>query len=229
MIINKAIARSGFNFMSYKAVDSKSKKDVHNALSISMNVDDETYYFGQFMAPANQAGLGSNIYAKVLDMMFIQPDMTLQSSTCSLRLPFDYLDSPDTYDHMSKLFKDHAKKLPFKLIIEMPDKLLRQNSELIKLYKKLLDEHDIGLGIYEFIGESTDYQYLQDLRPTYIKGEKEYFLGQSEQGLSALKLITDALGIDLIATGVMDMDTLRELLEKEVYIVQGRATEMLEK
>jgi len=229
MIINKAIARSGFNFMSYKAVDSKLKKDAHNALSISMNVDNETYYFGQFMAPANQAGLGGDIYTKILEMMFIQPDMKLQSSTCSLRLPFDFLDSKKTYEHMSKLFKEHAKKLPFKLIIEMPDKLLRQNSESIKLYKELLQRYNIDLAIFEFIGESTDYQYLQDLRPVYIKGEKDYFLGQSEQGLSALKLITDSIGIELIATGVMDMETLKKLQDKDIYIIQGRATEMLEK
>ena len=229
VIINKAIARNAFNFISYKAINSKTKKYIHNALSISMNVDNETYHFGQFMAPANQAGLGSDIYTKILEMMFMQPDMKLQSSTCSLRLPFDFLDSSDTYDHMYKLFQEYAKKLPFRLVIEMPDKLIRQNSKAVKLYKKLLDEHNIELAIFEFIGESTDYQYLQDLRPTYIKGEKDYFLGQSEQSLSAFKLITDAIGIDLIATSVMDMDTLRELQNKEVYIVQGRVTEMLEK
>lgn len=227
MIINKAIARNGFSFMSYKAVDAKTKKEVHNALSISMNVDNEIYYFGQFMAPANQAGLGSSIYTKILDMMFMQPDMKLQSSTCSLRLPFDFLNSKDTYEHMNELFNAHAQKLPFKLIIEMPDKLVRQNSESMKLYKKLLDKHNIGLAIFEFIGESTDYQYLQDLRPTYIKGEKDYFLGQSEQGLSALKLITESIGIDLIATSVMDMETLHALREKDITIIQGRATEML--
>ena len=228
-IINKAIQRNGFDFMFYKTINSKTKKDVHNALSISMSVDDETYYFGQFMAPANQAGLGSDIYIKILDMMFIQPDMKLQSSTCSLRLPFDFLDAPETYNHMSSLFQEHAKKLPFKLVIEMPDKLLRKNSKAVKLYKKLLDEYNIELGVFEFIGESTDYQYLLDLRPAYIKGEKDYFLGQSEQALTALKLIAASIGIDLVATSVMDTDTLKELQEKEIYIVQGRVTEMLEK
>jgi len=228
-IINKAIERSGFNFLSYKAVDVKNRKDAHNALSISMVVDAKTYYFGQFMAPANQTGLGANIYTKILDMMFMQPDMKLQHSTCSIRLPFDYLDLQSTYEHLSKLFATYAQRLPFKLIIEMPDKLVRQNSESIKLYKKLLEEHGFELAIFEFIGESTDYQYLQDLRPAYIKGEKDYFIGQSEQGLNALKLITDSIGISLIATGVMDMDTLKELQAKGINIIQGRATEMIEK
>lgn len=228
-IINKAIEDSGFEFLSYKAVDAKTKKDVHNALSISMNVNGKTYYFGEFMAPANQAGLGKDIYTKILDMMFIQPDMRLQNSTCSLRLPYDYLYPKDTYDHMVELFQKYGEKLPFKLIIEMPDKLISQNSESIKLYKELLAKYNFEMAVFEFIGESSDYKYLQDLRPAYIKGEADYYLNQSEQSLSALRLITDSVGIELIATGVMDMNTLKELEKKDIHIIQGRATEMLEK
>ena len=228
-IIKKAIEQNGFDLLSYKAVDSKSKKDVHNALSISMGVDGQTYYFGQFMAPANQAGLGKEIYAKILDMMFKYPDARLKNSTCSLRLPYDFLDSKETYDNMYKLFEDYASELPYKLIIEMPDKLISQNSESVKLYKDLLQKYNFEMAVFEFIGESSDYKYLQDLRPAYIKGEADYYLNQSKQSLSALRLITDSVGISLIATGVMDMETLKELEKKDIYIIQGRATEMLEK
>jgi len=226
-IINKAIERSGFKFISYKAVNSKTKKDVHNALSISMNVDNQTYYFGQFMAPANQAGLGKDIYSKILDMMFIQPDMTLKGSTCSLRLPYDFLDSKDTYYQMVELFKSHASKLPFKLIFEMPDKLISQNSETVTLYKELFNKYGFDIAVFEFIGESGEYTYLQQLHPAYIKGEADYFLNQSEQSLAALRLITDSVGIALIATGVMDVETLEELDRRGINIIQGRATEML--
>jgi diguanylate cyclase (GGDEF)-like protein len=228
-IIKKAVEMDGFEFLSYKAVDARDKKDVHNALSISMNVDGKTYYYGEFMAPANQAGLGKEIYNKILEMMFVRPDMRLQGSICSLRLPYDYLYPKETYDYMVKLFDRYAQKLPFKLIIEMPDKLISQNSESVKLYKELLQKYDFEMAVFEFIGESSDYQYLQDLRPAYIKGEAEYYLNQSEQSLSALRLITDSVGISLIATGVMDMDTLRELDKKDVHIIQGRATEALER
>jgi EAL domain-containing protein (putative c-di-GMP-specific phosphodiesterase class I) len=110
----------------------------------------------------------------------------------------------------------------------MPDKLVRQNSTLIKKYKALLEKYNIDMGLFEFIGESVDYQYLQDLRPVYIKGETDYFLSQSDQALSALRLITDTVGISLIAAGVMDMNTLTKLQEKDIYIIQGKATEMIE-
>jgi len=227
-IINKAIDRNGFELISYKAFNNKTKLDVHNALSISMNVDGITYCFGEFMAPANQAGLGKDIYKKILDMIFTTPDKRLKNSLCSLRLPYDFLYLKDTYDHMVKLFKHYADELPYKIIIEMPDKLASQNSESVKLYKELLEKYNFELGIYEFIGESKDYHYLQDLRPLYIKGEADYYLNQNAQSLSALRLITDSVGIQLIATGVMDTQTVRALEKQDIYVVQGPAIEALE-
>ncbi len=226
-IISNAIKYNKFNLISYKAINTKTKKEVHNALSISMDTDNETYYFGQFMASANQTGQSISIYRKILDMMFTQPNKMLQHSVCSLRLPYNFLNNANTFDHMSKLINSYGKNLPFKLIIEMPDKFVSQNSQLVKQYKNLLQEHNFELAIFEFIGESTDYQYLQDLRPNYIKAEGNYFLDQDEQSLNALKLIADSLSISLIATGVMDMQTVNELKDKNITIIQGRATEMI--
>ncbi|WP_321779482.1 LapD/MoxY N-terminal periplasmic domain-containing protein [Sulfurimonas sp.] len=228
-IINEAIQNNCFNFVSWKAVNAKTKQTDHNALSLILNIDkDTTYYYGQFMAPANQAGLGNKIYKNILNKMFKTPDARLRGTTCSLRLPFDYLELNDTYEDMSRLFEIFAKTLGFKLIIEMPDKLVRRNNKEIKRYKALFEKYDIEMGIFEFIGESVDYQYLQDLRPVYIKGEPGYFLSQSDQSLSAFRLITDTVGISLIATGVMDMDTLKRLQEKDIHIIQGKATEMID-
>ena len=87
------------------------------------------------------------------------------------------------------------KLLDLNLSLKMPDKLVRRNNKEIKRYKALFEKYDIEMGIFEFIGESVDYQYLQDLRPVYIKGEPGYFLSQSDQSLSAFRLITDTVGI----------------------------------
>ena len=227
-IINKALETNNFRFASWTAVDSKAKKVAHHALSLTLQDDDKTYYYGQFMASANQIGLSSKIYQNVMKMMFTSPDTKLRGSVCSLRLSFEYLDMRETFVELSELLTMYAHKLPLKLIVEIPDKMFRQNSTQINEYKTLFERYNIDMGVYEFIGESVDYQYLQDLRPVYIKGETSYFLTQSDQALSALRLITDTVGISLIATGVMDLETLEQLEAKDVHIIQGRATEMIE-
>ena len=138
------------------------------------------------------------------------------------------LEKQETYNEIRELLRTSASALPFKLIIELPDKMVRKDSKYIKLYKDLFQQYNIDIGIFEFIGESDDYQYLQDLRPVYIKGESTYFLTQGSQSLSALKLIADSIGISLIAVGVMEEEALKKLQEKDIYTIQGRATELIE-
>ncbi|MEN8302882.1 MAG: diguanylate cyclase, partial [Campylobacterota bacterium] len=223
------IKRNNFKFVSWSVVNSQTKKVIHSVLSLNIKVDEETtYYYGQFMAPANQIGLSDDIYRTVLAMIFKTPDTRFENETYSLRLPYEYLIHSDTYDEMKKLFSIYALTLPFRLIIEIPNKLASKNSELVQDYKRLFERYQIEMGIFEFIGESKDYQYLQDLRPVYIKGEPSYFISQNEQSLSALRLITDSLDISLIATGVMTIETLEQLEAKEIHIIQGRVTEMIE-
>ena len=227
-LIKDAIDNSKFHFTSYSVKDMKKQTVLHQIFSITLKVDaDTTYYYGQFMAPANQIGLSDAIYINILDMMFKRPDFSFQEKYVALRLPYDFLEQTTTYDFMKKLFSKYAHKLPFKLIIEMPDKLVNQNNDLAHSYKQLFDLHKISMGIFEFIGEGSSYKYLQVLRPLYIKAESNYFLTQSPQGLSALHLISDSMGIELIATSVMEKETLESLQKLGIHTIQGKATELL--
>lgn len=229
LLINKAIEKDRFSFISWSVIDTKAKKLSHNVLSINLTLDkNSSYGYAQFMAPAIQSGLSCNIYKKIVNMLFRNSSMVLSASTYSLRLPHEYLEHKDTYGSLSELLRANAALLPFKVIIELPDRLVRQDSKLIREYIELFRKYGISIGIFEFIGESDDYSYLQELRPVYIKGESSYFLTQSDQSLSALRLITDTLGISLIAVGVADMETMEKLKAKDIHVIQGKVTEMLD-
>lgn len=228
-LINKAIEKGRFSFVSWAVVDTKNRKTVHHVLSIHLILGkNSSYGYAQFMAPAIQSGLSCDIYKKIVTMLFNDSVSLLGASTYSLRLPPEYLQKKETYHEISELLRANASMLPFRLIIELPDRLVRQDSKNIREYIELFRRYSIDIGIFEFIGESEDYQYLQDLRPSYIKAESSYFLTQSDQSISSLRLITDSVGISLIAVGVGDMDTLEILRDKGIYIVQGEVTETLE-
>jgi len=227
-IINNALQENAFSLTLWNVLNTKNKKIIYNSISFTLNVDSKTIYsFGQFMLPANQLSLSNNIYKNILNMLFKTPDKRLTSTTCSLKLSYDYLMLDDTYKEMKNLFTLYASDLPFKLIIELPDKLVRKNSKQIKQYKALFENYKINIGIGEFIGESSDYQYLQDLRPIYIKADKDFFINQDEKALSSLRLMTEAGGISLIATGVNNVKIVNQLSKKDIYIIQGEATDMI--
>lgn len=227
-IINEAIEKDRFTFISWNVIDTKAKKPSHHVLSMNLVVDEnKSYGYAQFMAPAIQLKLSNSIYKKALEMLFKNSNMHLGDSVYSLRLPHEFLQHKETYEYLSDIFKKYAHLLSFKLIIELPDKFVREESKNIKEYIELFKKNNIDIGIFEFIGEGEDYQYLQDLRPIYIKAESSYFLTQNTKSLSALRLITDTVGISLIAVGVMDMDTLEKLKKIDIHTVQGYVTEMI--
>ena len=227
-VINEAIDYARFSFVSWHVYNAKTSKVDHNVLSISMKDEKgNTYSYGQYMASAIQLGLSSKIYKTAIDTLFRVPDMRLKSSLCSLRLSYEYLSLHATYNEMKELFEEFAIHLPFKLIVEIPDKLAREKKELMQLYKNLFETYNIEMGLFEFIGEGEDYSYLQELRPIYIKAEASYFVTQTDHSLHALRLITDAIGTSLIATSVMDKNTYLALEKKGIHIVQGKITEIL--
>jgi diguanylate cyclase (GGDEF)-like protein len=229
LLINKAIEKNRFSFVSWGVIDTKNKKLVHNVLSIHLILDkNSSYSYAQFMAPAIQTGLSCEIYKKIVAMLFNDSVALLGASTYSLRLPQEYLQKQGTYHDISELLRANAAMMPFKLIIELPDKLVRQDSKNIREYIELFRRYGVEIGIFEFIGESEDYRYLRDLRPLYIKAEGSYFITQSDQSMSSLRLITDSVGISLIAVGVADTEMLWMLKEKDINIVQGEITETLE-
>ncbi|WP_373035828.1 LapD/MoxY N-terminal periplasmic domain-containing protein [Sulfurimonas sp.] len=228
-VIVNAIEKNNFSLITYNIVDAKNKEEIYKSISYILKTDDGiTYSYDQFMLPANQLGLSNGIYKHILNVIFKKPDTKLRGRVCSIKLSYDYIMHDETYKDMKNLFDNYASGLPFKLIIELPDKLVRTNSQEIKEYKALFDRYKIEIAIVEFIGEGTDYQYLQDLRPVYIKADKNYFIDQNEHILSALKLITDSAGISLIATGVSNMTTLNTLTKRDIYVIEGEVTEMIE-
>lgn len=228
LIIKNAIDKQRFNLVTWNAVNTQTKTVFHNVLSISLALDKQTAYsYARFMAPAIQIGLSNDIYKTVVDMLLKSSTKMLSPGVYALRLPREYLESAQTYKELDDLLRANAALLGFKLIIELPDRFVREDSKLVRQYIEMFRKYSIQIGIFEFIGDSEEYVYLQQTRPKYIKGESSYFLSQSHNSLLALKLITDAMDISLIAVGVADLEAVESLDKMGIHIVQGPVTELL--
>ncbi len=146
LLIHNAIEKSRFSFISWGVVDTKNRKLVHHVLSIHLVLDkNSSYSYAQFMAPAIQSGLSCDIYKKVVTMLLGNSAALLSASTYSLRLPQEYLQKQETYHSMSELLRANAAMLPFKLIIELPDRLVRQDSKNIREYIELFRRYSIEM------------------------------------------------------------------------------------
>lgn len=226
--IVEAIKNNSFSLIGWNVFDTKTQNTIHSVLSIRLkNKNEKLFGYAEFISHAIRLGLVFDIYENVMSMLFIQKNWLKNTQAYSLRLPKEYLEHPSAYKNLKEILENYASKINFQLIIELPDRLVREDSKYIRDYIWLFRTHNIDVGIFEFIGEGSDYSYIQDLRPAYIKAESSYFLTQSDKSLSALRLITDTVGISLVAASVGDLETLEKLKEKDIYLVQGYVTELI--
>ncbi len=226
-IIRSALQNDGLELVAYKVLDTRDNTSVHEALTITLCTEDKFYTYGQFIASAMQVGMMHEVYEKVIETLLKKYSNIFESKAYSLRLPSEFLEDPDTYTYMASQLQQYASRLRFELIIEMPDRFVTQNEQSARLYKELFTRYGVQMGIFEFIGEQSDYHYLHELKPVYIKSQYEFFLGLEPSNLNALKLLAQSIDIDLIAVGVMDKTVLHRLQEREIYIVQGKVVELI--
>ena len=227
-IIEESIEKQHVSLKFWPTLNTKTKEIEHNVMTF--NIDDgngKKFFYGDFIAPAINLGLISQMYLIALKELITNPHQELNNKECSIRLSNEFIKDPSSFDDLSALFKSHAKKLNFKLSFEVTDRFAINNIATMKGYIGLFNEYGFSFGINTFTGESNDYNYLKELNPTFIKADIPFLLDQSKDYMSALQVIMDSLGIDLIASGVSTLEELEQLSQTDIKIVQGAVTDKL--
>ena len=183
--------------------------------------DGSSYRYDHFIPPTTQIGLCSRIHHKTLEMLFKKPPRALIGNTCSFKLSMNSLEQQEMYEELSRFFETYIADLPFKMIIEIPDRIAAKNLNKILQYKKLFEHFDVDIALYDFIGENEDHNYLEKLHPVYIKGDMDYFLNQSEQSLSTLRLLTESIGSAIIANNVNNDEAVQKLYKIGIFLTEG--------
>jgi EAL domain-containing protein (putative c-di-GMP-specific phosphodiesterase class I) len=93
----------------------------------------------------------------------------------------------------------------------------------------MLRQMGFGVGIDQFSLNDTSLNLLKEIKPAYVKIEKDYFqeidssLGNTEVALNSLLSLTDSLDTKLIVTKIEDEEMHRTLLSKRIAYFQGLA------
>lgn len=227
-IIKESIEKQHFSLKFRSSIDSRTKNIEHKVMTFTIDGgEDNRYFYGDFIAPAINLGLVSQIYIVVLKDLITNAHEEIYGSHCSVRLSSEFLKDPQALDELTSLFKEYAKTLKFKLSFEVSDSFAIHNPLLIKEFVNLFKMHGFGFGINSFTGESSNFAYLKTLNPEFIKADVSFLLDQSEDSMSAIQVVTDSLSIELIATFVKTSKEIARLNAMHIYKVQGPITESL--
>lgn len=227
-LLEEAIDKNYFNIIFRKALDVTNNHTIHNVMSFTMQDTDKTkYFYGDFIAPAINLNMVSQIYISVLKDLITNTHHNIENTLVSVNLSSEFIKDPNAYIELSKLLSQHHKTLKFSLCFEISDTFAIKNLALVKNFVTLFKKYNFNFGLNSFTGESTDFHYLKELNPIFLKADISYLLDQSADSMSAIQVVTDSLGITIIATFVKENYELQQLKNKHITKIQGPLVDKL--
>ncbi len=223
-VITEALQQRRFDLAFWPVFDTRAGKLRHSVMSFSLSdAEGNRYSYGKFIAPVITLGLESAVYLHVIGKLLRHQGC----DACAVRLPSSFLNQTSLFTELETLFEHHAAEHRGKIIFEIPDALIVENLPLVLQFAGLFKQFGFGFGINQFTGESKNYSFLQEFKPVYIKANAGFLLDQSPQSMSTLQIVTDTLGVELIAESVVEENQLQKLAEHGIYTIQGPVAEKL--
>lgn len=227
-VITEGMSHDRFSMEFWPAYNTKAKALQHKVMTFSLNDQEGTSYsYGQFIAPVISLGLEDDVYLHVIEHLMREQNPLLSGKSIAVRTPTDLLKTVSFMHNLTLLFEQYADDLSFSMIFEIPDKLIVENIEHVRQLTTLFKRFYVRFGISQFTGESKNYDFLKELKPLYIQADIAFLLDQSQQSMSTLQIITDSLGIELMAAGVSTDEELEKLSKLHIYTIQGPLAEEL--
>jgi len=225
-ILEESIEKNYFSLKFWPTLDSRTKEINHKVMTFTIDGgENKRFYYGDFIAPAINLGLVGKMYLVALKDLLTMQYTELSGGTCSIRLSNEFLKDSKAFDELSTLFYLYAKKLNFKLFFEVSDTFATHNTATVKGFVDLFKQYGYGFGINAFTGESSDFHYLKELNPAFIKADVSFLLDQTKESMNSLEVITKSLGIEIIASFVKEEQELTALQTLHIDKVQGPITD----
>ncbi|MBL1244268.1 MAG: EAL domain-containing protein [Sulfurimonas sp.] len=225
-IIEQAIKESSFTFESLAVVNTKTDTPVHDLITYNINSNDaKEYLYKDFIAPVINLGHSVDMHIAVIKEL-LSKETKFAGKNCTLKLPNDFFRDEGALELLENLFHQHQKNTDIKLSFEIADNFIIKNLQLVKSFTNIFNKYGYGFGIDAFSGESNDYAYLKEVHPSFIKADSAFLLDQSVESMNALLLITDSLGISVIATMITKKEHINELKLLHIDVMQGNNIEL---
>ena len=221
-ILTNALKNDNFTFIEYKAVDLRNNKIHHKTLSLCLKSGDIILKYSDFIPAAIHLDMIDEIYKNAINKLI---NSKFNFKKYSFKLPVEFINKTTNFLYLEKTFKN--KKPEYELILELPEKFIIENIETAQELIKIFKQNNLKFGIYNFIAESKDFNYILELHPEFIKSDKSFYLNQKSETLAHLKNIAIPTETDLIATGVNEEKYIKKLKDIGIYIIQGIITEKI--
>ena len=215
-IINISLEEDYFKLLYRNVVDINLKDVLHKTISFELNYNQDSFSYQGFIAPILELGRLNEVYLYIIEKVL----KNNKNENISVQLPISFVEDLNNYSKLKELVIKYRSLTNQNIIFEIEEESFNKNLDNTIIYINLFKEFGFKFAIFNFIANSDDYTYLKELKPLYIKASK-YFLLESRQSLSVLKILTQSLDIKLIATSVSKISDIEILSEIGINAISG--------
>lgn len=230
-LIDNALKHQRFHYKVRNVIETVDNTIYDRAITIVMKDEEgHVYPYGRFIAPAVKAHKVFDIYLQVISVLVETFTHKDKKGRYTFSMAKSLLLEQQTVEKLQEVFANFDNTHELDFCVELPESFILEKEEMAMQYVELIKNSGYRFGISEFSAESDNIDYLEHLRPEFIKISKLYLLdmiARSSPLLISLKLATDALDIRIVATGVSTTEELETIRNAGISVVQGYITEVI--
>jgi len=222
-LITNAINNNGIK-LAIQAVKDENGDIYHQETYLRMSDDKGNIYPARvFMPMLSSLHMTDYVDKKVIELAFDIAKKNTNESI-AINIATSFIKNTENLYWLENIFKSSP---PLKISFEAGNYPIINNLEYFTNFSKLIQKYNYNFGIDNFNITSQSLQYLQDLKPQYIKANKSFFIDMNEGNSSyeSFKILTTSLDIKLIATAVETLEESLNLKEIPIELMQGEFVE----
>ncbi len=228
-MINTSMEENMLKVAGQDVVSCKDTQEVmHEEIYLRMmDEQGKVYNAGYFMPVLVNLKLTDDVDKHVISLALHYAQKGLLKNGVAINIAASFLKNAPNLAWLQDQIAAFAKTSKLGLSFEASKFAVSKNVELFSQFSALLKGYGYSFGIDNFSISNEPLEFLQKIKPAYIKASKSFFfdLQNSENSTASdsLSILTKSVGIKMVATAVESLDDIEKLEKMGVDYVQGSA------
>jgi len=225
-LITNAIQKNGIK-LALQPVKDNSGKIYHQEAYLRMSDHKGKIYPARmFMPMLNSLNMTHDVDKKVIEIAI---KLATRGTSIAINIDTSFIKNSENINWLEKIFKQ-STALNLLVSFESSNYAIVHNLETYINFSRFIQKYGYYFGIDNFRITKRSLNYLQDLKPAYIKANKSFYIDMHDEGKNSsyesFYILTKSLDIKVIATAVESQEESDNLKEIPIQLMQGSFIEI---
>ncbi len=217
--LTEAINNNGIKLAFQSVKDINTSKIFHKEVYLRIADKNGNIYPARVFIPmVNSLNMSDTIDRKVIELAVNHAN----NNPIAINITTSFIKNSNNIYWLERLLKKYENK---DISFEASSYTVLHNLNDFINFSKLIQKYNFKFGIDNFNITKHSLEYLQTIKPAYIKANKTFYLDMLDSDLNtsyeSFHILTKSLEIALISTAVEDKDEVAKLKKMNISLFQG--------